>query len=108
KLPGRTGMLYRRPLGEIHAAAIPGTEGAEYPFFSPDGQWVGFADGNKLKKVALSGGPPIDLCDFGGGRIDGASWGKAGVIAFARRGLWTVSDSGGKPEALLERKPGES
>jgi serine/threonine-protein kinase len=98
-----TQMLYRRPLSEPQAVALPGTEGAEYPFFSPDGQWVGFAAGNKLRKVALSGGPPIDLCEFTfAGRIEGASWGPAGVIAFGRRGLWTVSDSGGKPQALLE------
>ena len=57
-------MLYRRPLAETQAVALPGTEGAEYPFFSPDGQWVGFAAGKKLKKVALSGGPPIDLCEL--------------------------------------------
>jgi Tol biopolymer transport system component len=98
-----TQMLYRRPLAEARAVAMPGTEGAEYPFFSPDGQWVGFASGNKLKKVALNGGPPIDLCDFTfSGRIEGASWGPAGVIVFARRGLWAVSDSGGQPQALLK------
>ncbi len=103
-------MLYRRPLADAQAVAIPGTEGAEYPFFSPDGQSVGFGAGNKLKKVALSGGPPIDICDFPvAGRLGGASWGSAGVIAFAiglrNQGLWTVSDSGGKPDALFESNP---
>ncbi len=99
----RTTRLYRRPLAEAEAIAIPGTEGATYPFFSPDGAWVGFAAGNTLKKVALSGGPPIDLCAFPvAGAIEGASWGPAGVIVFARRGLWTVSDSGGTPEAAVE------
>jgi Tol biopolymer transport system component len=101
-------MLYRRPLGETHATAMPGTEGAEYPFFSPDGASVGFSvgttTGNKLKKVALAGGPPIDVCDVAfPGRFDGASWGQSGVIVFAvRGGLWTVSSSGGKPAALVE------
>jgi Tol biopolymer transport system component len=99
-----TTMLYRRPLAATQAVAIPGTEGAEYPFFSPDGQWVGFGAGNKLKKVALTGGPPIDMCDLAG-QIEGASWGPAGVIVFAARGLWTVSDSGGKPNALAEGDP---
>ncbi len=98
----RNSMLYRRPLAEPVAVAIPGTEGADYPFFSPDGQWVGFAAAGKLKKVALGGGPPIDLCDLSG-RIWGASWGSAGVIAFANAGLWTVPDSGGKPVMLVER-----
>jgi serine/threonine-protein kinase len=98
----RTVMLYRRPLAEANAVAIPGTEGAEYPFFSPDGQWVGFAARNKLRKVALGGGPPIDLCALTA-EIDGASWGPKGVIAFAvfRSGLWIVPDSGGTPAALL-------
>jgi serine/threonine-protein kinase len=102
-----TQMLYRRPLAEAQSVALPGTEGAEYPFFSPDGQWVGFAAGNKLKKVALSGGPPIDLCELTvTGDIEGASWGSAGVIAFADDGLWTVSGSGGKPQNLLKNDPG--
>ena len=98
----RTAMLYRRPLAEGNAVAIPGTDGAEYPFFSPDGQWVGFATANKLRKVAISGGPPIDLCALTA-QIDGASWGPKGVIAFAvfRSGLWIVPDSGGTPAVLL-------
>ena len=102
-----TPMLYRRSLAETQAVALPGTEGAEYPFFSPDGQWVGFAAGKKLKKVALSGGPPIDLCELTvTDPIEGASWGSAGVIAFADDGLWTVSDSGGKRQNLLKNDPG--
>ncbi|MEO8096056.1 MAG: protein kinase [Acidobacteriota bacterium] len=102
--PNRSLMLYRRPLTEPQTVAMPGTEGAQYPFFSPDGQWVGFASGGTLKKVALSGGPPIDICVLTGG-MDGASWGSAGVIAFASRGLWTVSDSGGKAEAPIKDDP---
>ncbi len=92
-------ILYRRPIAEATAVVIPGTEGAEYPFFSPDGQWVGFAAGGKLKKVALGGGPPLELCDIGG-LFGGASWGTAGVIAFADLQLQTVPDSGGTPEPV--------
>jgi Tol biopolymer transport system component/predicted Ser/Thr protein kinase len=111
---GRNFMLYRRPLGEATAVAIAGTEGAEYPFFSPDGQWVGFASwvpsakGSNhaadftLKKVALRGGPPIEICALAG-RIAGANWGSAGVIVFSTGGLWTVPESGGTPSKLLER-----
>jgi Tol biopolymer transport system component len=115
---GRKTMLYRRPLGEAHATAMPGTEGAEYPFFSPDGASVGFAvgtpTGNKLKKVALAGGPPIDVCDMAvpasdtglrGGRIGGASWGPSNIIVFAFHGLWMVSSSSGKPVAFVEEAP---
>jgi hypothetical protein len=95
-----TTMLYRRPLAEATAVVIPGTEGAAYPFFSPDGQWVGFAAGGKLKKVALGGGPPIELCDIGGLFL-GASWGTTGVIAFSDPSLKTVPDAGGTPEQLV-------
>jgi serine/threonine-protein kinase len=103
--PIQTSMLYRRRLADPQATAILGTERAEYPFFSPDGQWIGFAAGPKLKKVALSGGPPLDICDLTG-RIQGASWGPSGAIVFARQGLWIVSDSGGKPpEVLVEGSP---
>jgi serine/threonine-protein kinase len=109
----RTVMLYRRQLAEPQATPIPGTErSGEYPFFSPDGKWVGFlaqAEGGrayKLKKVALSGGPPIDICEIPG-RHGGASWGSSGVVVFAYQGLKTCSDSGvGKLEVLLEDSPG--
>ena len=100
----RTTMLYRRLLADATTVAIPGSEGAAYPFFSPDGQWVGFAAGDKLKKVALSGGPPIELCDADG--FLGASWGSAGVIAFSSNpNLRTVSDSGGTPNPPVEPVP---
>ncbi|MEO8096057.1 MAG: protein kinase [Acidobacteriota bacterium] len=105
KPPNQRAMLYRRPLSGPQAIAIPGTESAEFPFFSPDGQWVGFAAGGKLKKVALSGGPPIDLCVLTG-LIDGASWGSTGVIAFSvLQRLRTVLDSGGNSEAPIEDDP---
>jgi eukaryotic-like serine/threonine-protein kinase len=102
----RTTMLYRRPLAAAEPTAMPGTEGAIYPFFSPDGQWVGFGTSNKLKKVATAGGPPLDICDFpssGTSRFsyEGASWASSGLIVFANRGLWTVSSGGGTPEVLI-------
>src|SRR5207253_4202899 len=77
-------QLYLRAMDGLEARAIPGTEGAYYPFFSPDGQWIGFSAGGKLKKVSLSGGPPVSLVDVlvGGGAF-GASWGSQGTIAFS-------------------------
>ena len=103
KSPTRTEMLYKRPLSEAQAAAIPGTEGAEYPFFSPDGQWS--ASGNKLKKVGLRGGPPIDICDYDSAKLWTAPAGDAEASSCSHRGtgLWTVADSGGKPEALVDK-----
>ena len=58
---------------------LVGTAGAVDPFFSPDGQWVGFFAGRKLKKVSLQGGGVISLCDTSG-RERGASWGEDGAI----------------------------
>src|SRR5262245_11929687 len=58
---GDHSQLYLRPIDRMGAAPISGTEGALHPFFSPDGQWVAFVAGSKLKKVALSGGLPVVL-----------------------------------------------
>jgi serine/threonine-protein kinase len=95
-------QLYRRSLGKLQAVPIQGTEGVTYPFFSPDGEWLGFfADDGKLKKMPLAGGPPVTLCDAGGRR--GASWGQDDVIVFAfseAPGLKKVSASGGATERL--------
>jgi serine/threonine-protein kinase len=60
---------------------IPGTEGAEYPFFSPDGAWIAFVQSGKLKKVPASGGPVVTITDLPS-RISGASWGINGVIVY--------------------------
>ncbi len=55
--------LYLRPMDELEAEPIPGTEGGLGPFFSLDGEWIGFWAGGKLKKVPIDGGPPVALCD---------------------------------------------
>jgi eukaryotic-like serine/threonine-protein kinase len=109
--PGNTStQLYLRAMDGLEAQAIPETEGAYGPFFSPDGRWVGFSQignqGPKLKKVSLSGGPPVNLADVGaGGGAIGASWGGQGTIAFSPRNsgpIQQVSDAGG-PAQLLTR-----
>ena len=84
KAPGTGTQLYRRALDQSEAVPIPGTDGAGGPFFSPDGKWVGFWAGGKLKKVSMSGGPAVNICDVG---LEpwGATWGAAGMIVFARR-----------------------
>ena len=95
-------QLYRRPLDQFEAVPIRGTESAQYPFFSPDGQWVGFFADAKLKKVSLVGGPPVTLCDAAG-FIHGASWGLDNVIVFGvtgAPGLMQVPASGGNPEPV--------
>jgi len=92
--------LYLRALDKSEAIPIPGTEGGVSPFFSADGQWIGFWSGEKLKKVKLSGGTPITICNVP--YIYGASWGSSGTIIFAHEegGLWKISSTGGTPEAL--------
>jgi serine/threonine-protein kinase len=104
-------QLYIREMDGLEARPIPGTEGSLNPFFSPDGQWIGFFNnGEKLMKVSLGGGAPVSLADVNGGDFLGASWGSQGVIAFAPRAavpLQQVSDAGGNPQPLTRFEIGE-
>ena len=96
---GSKGMLYRRSVGRLDAEPIPGTEEGSIPFFSPDGRWLGFAAGDKLRKVAMSGGPSTPIATVT--VVAGASWGDDEVIVFSREGkLWTVSAAGGSPRGV--------
>ncbi len=104
-------QLYLRGLDSLEARPMPGTEGAFAPFFSPDGQWIGFSAGGKLKKVAVSGGAPVTLCDLplvGLGSAATASWGADNTIVLgytARPGLWQVSAAGGALKPLTTTDP---
>ncbi len=102
-------QLYLRPMDQFEAVPIPGTEGAYNPFFSPNGQWIGFFAGNELKKVALSGGTPVSLCEAT--NSFGATWGSDDRIIFSNIGstqiLW-VPESGGTPHILTDTSPGYS
>ena len=94
--------LYFRALDDSRATPIRGTEGgARVPFFSPDGEWVGFRTGSQLKKVAIGGGVPIRVCDVD--PVQGASWDADDSIVFAQRGIGIlrVSAFGGTPEVLV-------
>ena len=96
---GSRGALWRRSLDRLDSEVIPGTEEASIPFMSPDGQWLGFEAGGKLKKLALSGGPATPIATAQ--QVSGASWGEGDVIVFARDArLWTVPASGGEPKPL--------
>ncbi len=77
---GPRAQILVRERNQLHATALPGTEGAETPFFSPDGQRVGFiTGGNKLQIASLSGGPLVTVTDSVVGEA-GASWGRDGYI----------------------------
>jgi serine/threonine-protein kinase len=91
--------LYLREMSGHDIVPIPGTEGAIGPFFSPDGEWIGFFAAGSLKKVAVSGGAPVDLAYAVLAR--GAAWGADNTILFTSApgtGLWRVSALGGTPE----------
>ena len=76
-----TQQLFLRAMNSLEANSIPGTEGAVDPFFSPDGQWIGFFAGGKLKKVSVSGEAVLTLADAT--VPHGAAWSSQGIIAFA-------------------------
>ncbi|HWQ03218.1 MAG TPA: protein kinase, partial [Candidatus Nitrosotenuis sp.] len=99
----RANQIYVRSMDQLKATPLAGTEGARDQFFSPDGQWIAFFAGGKLKKVAVSGGAVGTLCDATDDR--GGSWSEHDQIVFtphARSVLLQVSAAGGKPEALTE------
>jgi serine/threonine-protein kinase len=73
-------LFYRR-LDDLAARALPGTEAPTDPFFSPDGQWIGFFASAKLKKVSVAGGAAATLADVQTAR--GGTWGEDDVISYA-------------------------
>ena len=96
-------LLYYRPLDQLNARPIPGTEGAYDAFFSPDGEWIIYEDNNILYKVAVVGGTPQHLSVALGGYPRGAFWGEDNVIYFISNGkLQRIAANGGtaKPVAL--------
>jgi len=106
---GAARQIYLRAMDSQQARPIAGTEGAIHPFFSPDGQWIGFFAGGKLKKISVTGGASLTLSDSPTER--GASWGMDGTIVFAPRNtspLFKVSAAGGTPQELTQLKQGES
>jgi serine/threonine protein kinase/Tol biopolymer transport system component len=108
---GTTRQLFSRPLDHSTAMPIAGTEGAVGPFFSPDGQWVGFWANNKLKKSPIAGGPSIDICEahaFDDAALFGASWGANDLIIFSRgRDIAAVPAAGGTPHVVVTADPGK-
>ncbi len=93
--------LFVRKLDQLQATALAGTEGAAAPFFSPDGQWIAFFAGGQLKKVSVTGGAAIKLCDAPAGR--GGTWTDDDTIIFTPSNtadnitLMRVPAAGGTP-----------
>jgi len=97
-------LLLRR-MDESDATPVRGAEGSiEYPFFSPDGEWIGFFADGQIQKIPVDGGTPVTLC--AAPFHTGASWGDDGFIIFGTNsGLARVSDTGGEPEPLTRVDP---
>src|SRR5215469_75349 len=91
--------LWIHQVGGQQATSLNGTVGASYPFWSPDGKYIGFFADGKLKKADISGGRVQVLCDAPNGR--GGTWNKDGVILFTPdslgSGLFQVPSYGGSP-----------
>ena len=101
-------QLWLRPLASSEARPIQGTDGSAFPFWSPDGQFIGFFAEGKLKKIAIAGGPPLELADAAAGR--GGSWSRDNVIVFDRAlggGLFRVSSGGGAVAPVTKLADGE-
>ena len=103
------GLSLRR-VDQLEATPIASTfEGywVSNPFFSADSQWIGYHAGGQLKKVSISGGAPITLCEA---EIPyGASWGEDDTILFGQgqAGIWRVAATGGTPDVVIEVAEGE-
>jgi serine/threonine-protein kinase len=115
---GAQRRLYFRALAEPEPRVLPGTELAATPFFSPDGEWIGFVSARvgqgglarlgQLKKISVRGGTPVVLAEA---VALGGSWGSDDTIVFSRQtdqgvGLFTIPASGGTPRQLTMPAPG--
>ena len=92
---GTERSIFIRPLNQLEGTNVAGTERGSAPFFSPDGEWLGFAADGKLKKVAVKGGQPQTLCDVA--VMPGATWGPDDTIVYSPNfnvGLFAISGRG--------------
>ena len=105
-------LLYLRPVDSGDAQPLSGTEGAVFPFWSPDSRFVAFFAEGKLQKVDIGGGPPLTLCDVGQNPRRG-SWNREDIIIFSPSSLDSIHRipaSGGTPAAVtkLDAAKGET
>ncbi|MBN2319079.1 MAG: serine/threonine-protein kinase [Acidobacteria bacterium] len=101
-----TGGMYLRTLDELNARFIPGSDANSFPYsFSPDGQWIAFWSQQemKLKKVAVSGGAPLTICDTSP-LVMSASWDLEDTIVYSdlMSGIMQINANGGTPEILIK------
>jgi serine/threonine-protein kinase len=110
---GSTDQLHVRPVDALASRALQGIEGSpSAPFFSPDGQSIGYVTGDqartrmRLERIPLTGGLPIKVTDVSS--FFGAVWSADNTILFAQTdGIWKVSADGGAPERVIAVEPSE-
>jgi len=96
-------QLYLRSISKLSLDALPGTEGATFPFWSPDGRSIAFFTGDKLKRIDIGGGPAVTVAAAPQAR--GGTWSASGIILFApsfNSPLFQVPASGGTPVAVTK------
>ena len=105
----QNGRLWLKRRGELAATPIPGTERANNPVFSPDGEWVAFVADGHLKKVRISGGATMTLADSAAGGYGGAAWLDERSLVYVSPNLnelRRVSAAGGAPVTVLRDSSG--
>jgi len=103
-----TNRIYLRALSEPAAVVLDGTEGAQSPFFSPDGQWLAFFADAKLRKIAVGGAALQTLAEAPYQR--GGTWGSDGYIYFApvnNGSIWRLPEGGGAATEVTKKAEGE-
>ncbi len=104
---GRVTRLWLRALGSLEPRALPGTEEAAFPFWSPDSKSIAFFSAGMLKKIQLSGGPAQVVCSVSQAPF-GGTWSTSGVILFAQRPsgvIYQISADGGTPKVVTRLDP---
>jgi serine/threonine-protein kinase len=100
---GAVERIFLRRMGSLETHALPGTEGASNPFFSPDGKWLGFFAERSLRKISLDGGAPVTLAPARDNR--GGTWTEADEIVFSPdpgAPLLRIAAAGGSARPLTE------
>jgi Tol biopolymer transport system component/predicted Ser/Thr protein kinase len=94
-------QLFVRPMSDLSARPLPGTERAFEPFFSPDSRWIGYYNGSQLLKVPVDGGTPVLLAEVP--QVVGASWAPNDRIVISTQGrIAVIPATGGEPRMLMQ------